>query len=56
MAFKPSGTEIVSVNCDRTAKLWGQDGALLQHLMDNPARLNAAAFSPNDEWLAIVGR
>ncbi len=63
--------EIATVGWDGQVKLWRPDGTLIQALQRRPDldgsqdpnspqdslknRLNAAAFSPNGQWLAVAG-
>jgi len=71
VAFSPDGREIATVGWDGQVKLWRPDGTLIQSLQRRPDthglpdpsspqnalrnRLNAVAFSPNGQWLAVAG-
>ncbi|MEA5448070.1 AAA-like domain-containing protein [Leptolyngbya sp. CCNP1308] len=71
VAFNPDNREIVTVGWDGQVKLWRPDGTLIQamqRLPDTDAaqdpnspqnslrnRLNAVAFSPDGQWLAVAG-
>lgn len=58
--FSPDGLEIASISWDGTAKLWKRNGTFIQTLSEslpkNRDRLNAGAFSHDNQWLAIGGR
>ncbi|WNZ43808.1 AAA-like domain-containing protein [Leptolyngbya boryana CZ1] len=63
LTFNPTGEEIASVGWDGTIKLWNRDGNLIQALEKSRElsdtlsdRINAVAFSSNNQWLATVGR
>lgn len=64
VAFNPSGSEIASVSWDGTLKRWQLDGTLMQTLKESAEpsldklsdRLNAVAYSPDNQWLAVGGR
>lgn len=56
LAFSPDGQQILSGSRDGTAKLWDvQSGALLQTFYWGAEQVNAVAWSPDGETIAVAG-
>ncbi|NEP43602.1 MAG: hypothetical protein F6K35_32005, partial [Okeania sp. SIO2H7] len=54
VAFSPNGETIVTASSDKTVKLWGRDGKLLQTLTGHQGYVWEVAFSPDGETIATA--
>jgi len=52
VCFSPDGKTIATANWDKTVKIWGMDGTLLQSLEGHTDQVNAVAYCRNDNLLA----
>ena len=53
-AFSPDGTRIVTASDDKTARVWGLDGAELATLSGHEAAIYSVAFSPDGQRIVTA--